>query len=129
MSDRRQNPSENIVPFAPTLRDDVPKDRDTMDGAGQTIMTLIQEAAATAKENCGRAVSVAQGLSIQLRAAEDRIGELETELRYFQERALTAENWLQRISREIENRFFDTRDGSQSRPDNRQVPSKVIRRI
>jgi hypothetical protein len=129
MDERRHNSSENIVPFAPALRDDVPKDRDPMDSAGQAIMGLIQEAATTAKDNCGRALSVAHGLSIQLRAAEDRINELETELRYFQERTLTAENWLQRISREIENRFFDTKDGGQVRPDNRQAQPKGIRRI
>jgi hypothetical protein len=129
MSAPRQNQSENIVPFAPTWRDSHPNDADALDSAGQSILGLLQQAATTAKENCGHALRVAHGLSVQLRAAEDKIKALEAELQHFQDRALRAENWLQRISREIENRFFDSGETSHSHPDNRQPPApKVIRR-
>jgi hypothetical protein len=47
---------------------------------------------------------------LQLRAAEDRIKELEADLHHFQERAIRAENWLRRISQEIENRFFEQKE-------------------
>ena len=60
-------------------------------------MGLLQHAAIIAKENCGRALGVAHGLSLQLREAEDRIRELEGDVHHFQERAIRAENWLRRI--------------------------------
>jgi hypothetical protein len=105
--------TETVVPFAPVRAENVSNDHDPLDKAGQSIMGLLQEAATTAKENCGRALRVAHGLSLQLRAAEDQIKELEAELRHFQDRAMRAENWLQRISREIEARFFEPSDGHQ----------------
>jgi hypothetical protein len=81
----------------------------------------MRRAAATAKENCGRALNVAHGLSLQLRSAEDRIRELEVELHHFQVRALRAENWLRRISKEIENRFFDKKEAALHRDFQRTV--------
>jgi hypothetical protein len=105
--------SQTIVPFAPSRADKVANDDDPLDNAGRSIMGLLQQAATTAKENYGHAVRVAQDLSLQLRAAEDRIDALEAELHHVQERAERAENWLQRISREIETRFFEASDGHQ----------------
>ena len=115
----RPNPvdmSETVVPFAPVRAENVSNDHDPLDKAGQSIMGLLQEAATTAKENSGRALRVAHGLSLQLRAAEDQIKALEAELHHFQDRAMRAENWLQRISREIEARFFEPSDGHQHAP-------------
>jgi hypothetical protein len=111
MVERRQSQLENIVPFAPAPREPERPVADALDDAGQTVMAMLQQAAVTAKENCGRALGVAHGLSLQLRAAEDRIRELEADLQHFQDRALRAENWLRRISQEIENRFFE-KEGS-----------------
>jgi hypothetical protein len=105
-----QSQSEKIVPFAPASREPDPNVMDTLDDAGRTVMGLLQHAATTAKENCGRALGVAHGLSLQLREAEDRISELEAEVEHFQERAVRAENWLRRISKEIENRFFEQKE-------------------
>jgi hypothetical protein len=105
--------SETVVPFAPVPPEKVSNDQDPLDQAGQSIMGLLQRAATTAKENCGHALRVAHGLSLQLRAAEDQIKVLEADLRHFQDRALRAENWLQRISREIETKFFEPGDGHQ----------------
>jgi hypothetical protein len=115
MSERRQSQSEKVVPFAPAPREPDLNVVDTLDDAGRTVMGLLQHAATAAKENCGRALGVAHGLSLQLRAAEDRIRELEAELHHFQERAARAENWLRRISKEIENRFFEQKEPTMNR--------------
>jgi len=49
---------------------------------------------------------MAQTLSHQLRAAEDRIGELEAEVQLYQEKAERAEQWLHKIFTEIEERLI-----------------------
>jgi hypothetical protein len=112
--------SSQIVPFAPSRAEKVANNDDSSDNAGRSIMGLLQQAATSAKENYGHAVRVAQGLSLQLRAAEDRVNELEAELHQVQQRAVRAEDWLQRISREIENRFFEPSDGHQQHGPARQ---------
>jgi hypothetical protein len=112
--------SETVVPFALPARERFSNDGDPLDKAGQTIMGLLQQAATTAKENCGHALRVAHGLSLQLRAAEDQIKALEAGVRHFQDRALRAENWLQRISREIETRFLESDDDQQQNAPVRQ---------
>jgi hypothetical protein len=47
-----------------------------------------------------------QKLSHQLRAAENRVAELEAEVAAYQERAERAEQWLHRVYTEIEDRFL-----------------------
>ena len=79
---------------------------DQLDKAGQTLLQLVQNAAGVSEENSRSALSTAQELSHQLRAAEDRIAELEAELTTYQERADRAEQWLHRVYTEIEDRFF-----------------------
>jgi hypothetical protein len=69
-------------------------------------MGMLQRAALTASENCQHAMDLAHKLSLQLRAAEDRIKALEADVSYYQDRAGRAEQWLLRISREIEQRFL-----------------------
>jgi hypothetical protein len=54
---------------------------------------------------------MAQKFSDQLRAAEDRIAELETESATYRERADRAEQWLRTVYTEIEDRFFQSREG------------------
>jgi len=49
---------------------------------------------------------VAQKVSKQLRAAEDRVAELEAEIEGHRDRAERAEQWLHRIYAEIEERFL-----------------------
>lgn len=114
MTDRSGDP-KNIVPFAPQ-----PKDRqgdpDPLDRSGQTIMGLLSQAADIAKDNCDRAMDMAHKLSVQLRAAEDRMKELENEARYYQDRALRAEKWLAHISKEIENKFFEQAAANPGQP-------------
>jgi hypothetical protein len=47
-----------------------------------------------------------EALSHQLRAAEDRIAELEAEVRIYQDRTERAEQWLHKIYSEVEERFI-----------------------
>jgi hypothetical protein len=66
---------------------------------------LLHRTAADAEAKNQQALAMTHQLSAQLRAAEDRMRELETHVRY-QERADRAEKWLHRISLEIEQQFF-----------------------
>jgi hypothetical protein len=111
MSGRVSEMSETIVPFAPPARHAVPEAGDPLDSAGQTILGLLHRAAGMAEENSQHALGVAHKLSLQLRAAEDRIKDLEADVRHYQDRADRAEKWLHQISVEIEQSFFGPADG------------------
>jgi hypothetical protein len=106
---------EGVIPFAPAPKGkalEKPLDNgDPLDQTGQTVMGMLQQAAVVANENCQHALGVAHKLSLQLREAEDLIKELEAMVRHYQDRAGRAEQWLMRISREIEHRFFETEAG------------------
>jgi hypothetical protein len=82
-----------------------------LDKAGQTILQLVAQAAGIADENSRQALGMAQKLSDQLRAAEDRVVALENELAASQERAERAEQWLHRVYTEIEDQFLQQSDG------------------
>jgi predicted ATPase len=99
-------PTQSVIPFAPAP---TPAPADQLDRAGQTILQLLNKAAGVAEENSRNAVELAQGLSHQLRAAEGRIAELEAQAAAYQEQAERAEQWLQRVYTEIEDRFFSSR--------------------
>ena len=71
----------------------------------------IRQAAGAAEANSRQALETAQRLSSQLRAAEDRIAELEAEVQQDRERAERAENWLYKISAEIEDRLISHPEG------------------
>jgi hypothetical protein len=75
---------------------------------------LLHQAAHTAEATKQQAVEAAQKLSAQLRAAEDRIRELELKVRYYEDRNDRAERWLYQISVEIEQRFFGQPDARAS---------------
>jgi hypothetical protein len=92
----------------------VPKERPSSYGilaeeAGQAIIGKIQEAADRSNENCDRAMKLAHKLSMQLRAAEERINQLEVEIAFFRDRAARAEGWLQTIQEEIEEKLIAPR--------------------
>ena len=53
-------------------------------------------------------------LQSQLRAAEDRIKELEAEVRQHHDRTAHAEKWLARVHHEIEEKFFGPNPAAQS---------------
>ena len=103
-----------VIQFARVAKSSEANEGDQLDKAGQTILQLVQNAAGVAEENSRRALSAAQNLSHQLRAAEDRIAELEAEVAAYQERADRAEQWLHRVYTEIEERFLRQDDGRRS---------------
>ena len=101
------------IPYSPS-RGDVRPDGDTVERSGQAIVALLQQAADSANANCDRAMEYAHKLSVQLRASDERIKELEVDLRHYQERAQRAEeraqraeSWLVRIYKDVEQRFFE----------------------
>jgi len=49
---------------------------------------------------------------MQLRAAEDRINQLEAEVELLRDRAVRAERWLQTIQKEIEEKLIAPRSGN-----------------
>ncbi|MPZ41453.1 MAG: hypothetical protein GEU95_26090 [Rhizobiales bacterium] len=103
-----QRAPEKVIPFAPSPREQrqTQADGDPIDRSGAAIVSMLQEAVDVAKLNCERAMDIAHKLSLQLRAAEDRIAQLEGEIHHYQERAARAEKWMHRIHSEIEDRFF-----------------------
>jgi regulator of sigma D len=58
------------------------------------------------EKNSQHALDVAQKLSHQLRAAEQRITDLEAEVETHRDRAERAEQWLHKVYSEIEDRFL-----------------------
>jgi uncharacterized protein YlxW (UPF0749 family) len=66
----------------------------------------LHTAADETETDSRRSLETAQKLSHQLHAAQDRIAELEAEVRLYREKAERAEGWLSRISTEIEDRLI-----------------------
>jgi hypothetical protein len=77
-----------------------------LDAAGRAILKLLHKAADVADANSRHAVETAQKLSRQLGEAENRITELEAENQLYREKAEHAEQWLHKISTEIEERLI-----------------------
>ncbi len=98
--------SDSVIPFAPAAKSSSPNDSDQLDNAGQTILRLLHKAAGVAEENSRYALDQAQKLSHQLRAAEDRIAELEAEVEIYRDRTERAEEWLHKIYTEVEEWFI-----------------------
>ena len=95
-----------VISFAP----DAKSGPDQLDKAGQTILQLLHRAAGVAEDNSRHALEMAQKLSQQLRAAEERIAELEAEIESCRDRAERAEQWLHKVYTEIEDRFVRQSD-------------------
>ena len=113
--------SESVVPFAP--KNAASNDADQLDRAGQTILQLLQKAAGVAEENSKHALDMAQKLSHQLRAAEDRVAELEAEVQLYRDKADRAEQWLHKVYTEIEDRFLPRENARRSFTGAPQRPS------
>ena len=115
VADRASGEAELVAPFAPKLN--VRSEAgDSLDKAGQAILGWVQRAADTAEANKQHALQVAHKLSAQLRAAEDRIRELEASVSQYQDRAERAERWLHQISVKIEESFFGKVEDRRSQP-------------
>lgn len=111
-----------IVPFAPTPKGQ-PEANVVADDSGRSIIALLQKASDMAKEDCARAMDFAHKLSFQLRAAEERVRELEAEAGHFRDRAARAEAWLLRIHTEVEQTFFQKKERESRRPGDREMPA------
>jgi molecular chaperone GrpE (heat shock protein) len=98
--------SESVIPFGRTPKSGGSNDAAQLDNAGQAIMRLLHKAAGVAEANSQQALDMAQKLSHELRAAEDRIAELEADAQTYQERAERAEQWLHKIYTDVEERFI-----------------------
>jgi hypothetical protein len=112
---------KSVIPFTPAAK--TPDNADQLDKAGQTILSLLHKAAGMAEANSKHALDMAQKLSRQLRAAEDRIAELEAEVGIYQDKADRAEQWLHKVCTEIEDQFLredDSRRGVTGAPQRRQ---------
>jgi len=99
----------SVIRFEPNAKS-VSDNADQLDKAGQTILQLLHKAAGVAEDNSRHALEMAQELSQQLRAAEERIAELEAEIDTYRDRADRAEQWLHRVYSEIEDRFLRQND-------------------
>jgi hypothetical protein len=77
-----------------------------LDSVGQAILKLLHKAAGAAEANSRQALDAAQKLSSQLRDAEDRIADLEAVVQFYREKGDRAEEWLRKISTEIEDRLI-----------------------
>jgi hypothetical protein len=96
----------SVIPFAPTG-----KGNEQLDKAGQSILQLLHKAAGEAEENSRHTLGIADKLSHQLRAAEQRITDLEAEVERHRYRAERAEQWLNTVYVEIEERFTPQASG------------------
>ena len=127
MSSRGPDAPEAIVPFALNKTKSTASDLDPLDAAGQAILALVDRAAGEAEAadiNAQQAVKLANEVVAQLRDAENRIKELEANVRYHEQRADRAEKWLRKISVEIKQSFFRT-DGMSAAKD---APNRAVRR-
>jgi cell fate (sporulation/competence/biofilm development) regulator YmcA (YheA/YmcA/DUF963 family) len=109
---------EQAPEFAPN---EPPRSHGTLvEEAGEAIIAKLQKAADLSNENCDRAMALAHKVSMELRAAEDRINQLEAEVELFRHRAVRAEYWLQTIQKEIEEKLITPR--SANTPEQTSLP-------
>jgi hypothetical protein len=104
--------SEGVIPLA---NNRTSNGVDPLDAAGQSIVQLLHKAAGAAEANSRKALDVAQKLSEQLRAAEERINELEAEAEAYRQKSERAEQWLHRVYTDIEERFLQNADSRRAR--------------
>jgi hypothetical protein len=117
MSSRGQGAPEPAIPIplAPKLNARA-EAGDPLDRAAQTILGTINRAATTVQASYRQGLEINSKLTAQLRAAEDRIRELEGNARYHEDRADRAEKWLYQISVEIEQKFVLRNEGDSQPP-------------
>ena len=111
MSTRAPDGHEQVLQFAPKEKSQR-NEGDALDQSGHAIVAMLQQAANLSNERSERAMDMAHKLSMQLRAAEDRIKDLQAECNKLQDRAERAERWLTRVYQEIEEKLISPRAGS-----------------
>ncbi len=106
-----------VVPFGPGTKETPSNAADSLDTAGQTILGLLQRAAGMAEENSKQALQMARRLSEQLQNARVQIKQLEADVKYYQERAERADQWMAHISSEIQQRLLSASAAPTNRRD------------
>jgi DNA repair ATPase RecN len=89
---------------------------DPTDAAGQALLAMLQQAARGADEDLQSAMSLADRLAGELRAVEDRMAQLQATVEHYKTRAQQAEQWLQQIQREIEQKLIAPQAASRGGP-------------
>jgi hypothetical protein len=79
---------------------------DDLDRSGNAILSALKEAARLANSDYERVCDVTRDLSNKVRATEERVQELASAARLWQDRATTAEKWLHDIHKEVKGKFF-----------------------
>ena len=110
-----QSTSEPGVPLPPATEGG--ERHDQPDLTGQNILSLLHQATDLAGGNSRYAVKIAQKLSDQLCTAENRveelearITELEAEVQLYRDKSEKAEQWLGKISTEIQERVLGSQN-------------------
>jgi hypothetical protein len=103
--------AQTVVPISPTDKGSDVDRPNQLESAGESILRLLEKAASVAEENTRRGLVMAEKLANQLRAAEDRIAELEAEVVAHRNQADRAEQWLHKVYTEIEGRFLRQNGG------------------
>jgi hypothetical protein len=116
MSDRGSGAGQTVVPLATQSNARSEAGGDPLDAAGKAILGSLHRAASAAEANYQQALEMTDKLSAGLRAAEDRMRELEAKVRHHQDRADRAEKWLYQVSVEIEQKFFGREEARSSQP-------------
>jgi hypothetical protein len=115
MSDGGAGAAGSVVSLEPKAKVR-PEANDPLERAGRLILDMVGKAASAAEVNNQKAIQIAEKLSAQLRAAENRMRELENKARYHEDRADRAERWLYQISVDVEQKFFGRDDSRASQP-------------
>jgi hypothetical protein len=97
----------SVVAFTP--KKGPPDSNYKADDAGHHVVALLQKASDMARADCQRAIDVANRVSSELRAAEERARAFEEEANYFRDRAEHAEEWLALIESEVQKAFFQNK--------------------
>jgi hypothetical protein len=102
MADENSEATLQPVPSAHDQNDDL---------TGASILTLLQRSADMAEGNSQYAVDIAKNLSLRLIASqarvaelEGRLAELEVEVQVYRDRSEQAEQWLNKISSQLQSR-------------------------
>jgi chromosome segregation ATPase len=101
--DQTTPPSE-LLAHAPKQK--LQHETHVVDQAGHRVVALLREAANISVEKVERAMTMAHKTSMELRAAEDRITQLEADVERLRDRASRAEQWLEAIKQEIEKKLI-----------------------
>jgi hypothetical protein len=102
--DQQPTGTSEVLAFASKQK--LERETHVVDEVGNRLIALLREAANISAENVERAMSMAHKTSMELRAAEDRIAQLEAQIELLRDRAARAERWLETIKHEIEEKLI-----------------------